>query len=167
MPNESSLRGPVSSVHVHIDNTLTLFEKKRKGTFQTEGNTEDWRLCCLCGVMLILTSAQERRVVCLSQQDVILKCVVRHCFQQPKQEQLMSCSPLIMFPPFGTSYCCFLLLHFIIFLFLFWQFKQNVWMRLFHHSWPLIGHLFWSSVSFSARVREVGIVILSGPWTSD
>lgn len=71
--------------------------------------------------MFLLTSVQwwERNVVCLSQQDVILKPVVTHCFEQPKPLLLMSCSLLIMFLPFRIGYCYFLHLHFINFCFCF------------------------------------------------
>lgn len=38
----------------------------------------------------------------------------------------------------------FLPLHFINFLFLFWQYKHTGRVRLLHHPWPLLGKLFWS-----------------------
>lgn len=79
------------------------------------------RFCCLCGFTFLLTSAvrQQRNAVCSSQQDVILKHVVTHYFEQPKQLQLMSCSLLIMLFLVRTGYCYFLPLHFIHFCFCF------------------------------------------------
>lgn len=135
----------MSTVRVRIDKVLTLFEEKRKNPFQRQWDTEVLKI--MLSVRLHVssdfsTAIGEECCLFVSQQDVILKRVVTHCFEQPNPLQLMSCSLLIMFLLFRTGYCYFLHLHFINFCFCF----DNT-NTLCHLDFPItLGHF---SVSYS------------------